>query len=86
MSVAIRSTFGKTILRKESSQRSPIDPFSSHFTYRSSADDELSIGINQIFHVTDTLYNGQVGAWVATKLNPSLPESRLTGAIPNTSR
>ena len=60
--------------------------FSAHFNYNSTNDEELSIGINDIFHVTDTLYNGQVGYWVATKLNSLSPQNKLTGAIPNKSR
>lgn len=58
----------------------------AHFARQSSNDDELSISINDIFHVTDTLYNGQVGSWVATKLNSVVPSKKLTGAIPNRSR
>jgi len=60
--------------------------FSANFGCNSSNDEELSISINDVFHVTDTLYNGQVGFWVATKLNSFLPQNKLTGAIPNKSR
>ncbi|UJR16411.1 hypothetical protein I4U23_003313 [Adineta vaga] len=55
----------------------------AHFTSKASNDEELSIGINDVFHVTDTLYNGQVGYWVATKLNTLSPQTKLNGAIPN---
>ncbi|CAF0837227.1 unnamed protein product [Rotaria sp. Silwood1] len=58
----------------------------THFAYNSSNVEELSIRINDIFHVTDTLYNGQVGYWVATKLNKFSSENKQTGAIPNQSR
>ena len=57
-----------------------------HFARHSSNEEELSIGINDIFHVTDTLYNGQVGYWVATKLTSLSMQKKLTGAIPNQSR
>ena len=60
--------------------------FSAHFHYNSSNNEALSIGINDIFHVTDTLYNGQVGFWVATKLNVPPQQTKITGAIPNKSR
>lgn len=52
--------------------------FSTHFACPSSEEGHLSIGINDIFHVTDTLSNGQMGYWIATKLN-----CQLTGLIPN---
>ncbi|CAF4420704.1 unnamed protein product, partial [Adineta steineri] len=58
----------------------------AHFTSKPSNDEELSICINDIFHVTDTLYNGQVGYWVATKLNTISSQTKLTGTIPNKSR
>ncbi|CAF4215533.1 unnamed protein product, partial [Rotaria sp. Silwood2] len=58
----------------------------THFAYNSSNVEDLSIRINDIFHVTDTLYNGQVGCWVATKLNQFSSENKRTGAIPNQSR
>ncbi|CAF1119374.1 unnamed protein product [Rotaria sordida] len=55
----------------------------THFAYNSSNIEELSIRINDIFHVTDTLYNGQIGYWVATKLNKFSSENQRTAAIPN---
>ncbi|CAF3369678.1 unnamed protein product [Rotaria socialis] len=58
----------------------------THFAYNSSHVEELSIGINDILHVTDTLYNGQIGHWVATKLNRFSSENKPSGAIPNQSR
>ncbi len=42
--------------------------------------------MNDILHVTDTLYNGQVGYWVATKLNAPPSQNKITGAIPNKAR
>lgn len=56
---------------------------SAHFTYNTKSEEELSIRVNDIFHVTDTLYNGQIGSWVATKLNGSPSTGKITGAIPN---
>ncbi|CAF0980433.1 unnamed protein product, partial [Didymodactylos carnosus] len=56
----------------------------AHFTYNSQAVEDLSIRVNDIFHITDTLYNGQVGSWVATKVNAS--SEKTTGAIPNKAR
>ena len=56
---------------------------SAHFTHNATNEEELAIRVNDIFHVTDTLYNGQVGYWVATKLNLSSSMNKLTGAIPN---
>ncbi len=58
----------------------------AHFTFNTTSEDELSIRVNDILHVTDTLYNGQVGYWVATKLNVSPSQAKITGAIPNKSR
>ncbi|CAF0891258.1 unnamed protein product [Adineta steineri] len=58
----------------------------AHFTSKPSNDEELSICINDVFHVTDTLYNGQVGYWVATKLNTISSQTKLNGTIPNKSR
>ncbi|CAF3701534.1 unnamed protein product [Rotaria socialis] len=55
----------------------------AHFTYNTTNEEELSLRVNDIFHVTDTLYNGQVGYWVATKLNASPTHNKITGAIPN---
>ena len=57
--------------------------YSVHFTYNTTNDEELSMRVNDIFHVTDTLYNGQVGYWVATKLNVLSSQNKITGAIPN---
>lgn len=58
----------------------------AHLTYNTTNEDELSIRVNDIFHVTDTLYNGQIGYWVATKLNVPSSQTKITGAIPNKSR
>lgn len=58
----------------------------AHLTYNTANDDEISIRVNDIFHVTDTLYNGQIGYWVATKLNIQPTQTKVTGAIPNKAR
>ena len=62
------------------------DVFSAHFTSKAANDEELSVGINDIFHVTDTLYNGQIGYWVVTKLQSFSPQTKLSGIIPNRAR
>lgn len=62
----------------------------AHFNYESKRPTDLSFKINDILHVTDTLYNGVIGQWVATKL-PSMNEQLsekvnqddLRGTIPN---
>jgi hypothetical protein len=43
----------------------------AHFNYTSQVPNELSFSINDILHVTDTLYNGVIGHWVASKLDKS---------------
>jgi hypothetical protein len=58
----------------------------AHFTYNTTNEEELSIRVNDILHVTDTLFNGQVGYWVATKLNVPPTQTKITGAVPNKSR
>ena len=58
----------------------------AHFTSNTTNEEELPIRVNDIFHVTDTLYNGQVGYWVATKLTVLPAQTKITGAIPNKSR
>ena len=40
----------------------------AHFNFESQNPIDLSFKINDILHVTDTLYNGVMGQWVATKL------------------
>jgi hypothetical protein len=62
----------------------------AHFNFESKRPTDLSFKINDILHVTDTLYNGVIGQWVATKL-PSMNEQLsekvnqddLRGTIPN---
>ena len=61
--------------------------FSSHFNSNPENNEQnLSIRINEIFHVTDTLHNDQVGLWTATKLGSNDSNQKQTGAIPNLSR
>lgn len=56
----------------------------AHFNYTSKNPNELSFKINDILHVTDTLYNGVIGQWVATKLdNSSQNNDNFRGTIPN---
>jgi tight junction protein 1 len=69
----------------------------THFNYTSQNHVDLNFQINDILHVTDTLYNGVMGQWVATKLSDSsiqniakgghnnLPQSneQSRGTIPN---
>jgi hypothetical protein len=50
----------------------------AHFNYTSQNNIDLNFKINDILHVTDTLYNGVMGQWVATKLN-----SDQRGTVPN---
>jgi C-terminal processing protease CtpA/Prc len=58
----------------------------AHFNYRSKDSSDLSFKINDILHVTDTLYNGVIGQWVASKLNTTLndePFEDVRGTVPN---
>ena len=57
----------------------------AHFDYMTKIPNEFSFRINDILHVTDTLYNGVIGQWVATKLAGENGESELRGVIPNQS-
>lgn len=51
----------------------------AHFNYTSQTNVDLSFKINDILHVTDTLYNGVMGQWVATKLNDQSINSLVHG-------
>jgi hypothetical protein len=58
----------------------------AHFNYGSKDSSDLSFKINDILHVTDTLYNGVIGQWVASKLNTKLndePFEDVRGTVPN---
>jgi len=55
-----------------------------HFNYLSHNPVDLSFKINDILHVTDTLYNGVMGQWVATKL-VSNGKNAERGTVPNQS-
>ena len=52
----------------------------AHFNYTSPHAIDLSFKINDILHVTDTLYNGVMGQWVATKLSDSSVNTLASGA------
>lgn len=51
-----------------------------HFNYTSKTANDINFAINDILHVTDTLYNGVIGQWVASKLD-SGEDAR--GTMPN---
>lgn len=40
----------------------------THFDYTSSTKGDLSFHSNEVFHVTDTLFNGSVGSWLVHRL------------------
>jgi hypothetical protein len=40
----------------------------AHFNYTSKNPNEMSFNINDILHVSDTLHNGIIGQWTATKI------------------
>jgi tight junction protein 1 len=61
----------------------------AHYNYLSKDTNELSFTINDILHVTDTLYNGVIGQWVASKLNTKMNDNceqqfvDIRGIVPN---
>lgn len=65
----------------------------THFNYGSSDNTQLSFKINDVLHVTDTLHNGVIGQWVATRLNTKSFlssgedqtnfEEEMRGTVPN---
>lgn len=73
----------------------------AHFNYSNSIEsnstnssnnggiEDLNFKINDILHVTDTLHNGVIGQWVATKLNREKSDSNndstfdIKGIVPN---
>ena len=57
----------------------------THFDYTSTTKGELSFHSNEIFHVTDTLFNGTVGSWQVSRLGRNNQEIQK-GTIPNRSR
>ncbi|CAF0720009.1 unnamed protein product [Brachionus calyciflorus] len=56
----------------------------THFNHSSKNSNDLEFKINDILHITDTLYNGVIGQWVASKLdrNGEGAEEKK-GTIPN---
>lgn len=57
----------------------------THFNYNSTTKGELSFHSNEIFHVTDTLYNGTVGSWQVFRVGRNNQEIQR-GTIPNLTR
>ena len=59
----------------------------AHFNYTSKNPNDLNFKINEVLHVTDTLYNGVIGQWVVSKLvdtNTSQQSTEdLRGTVPN---
>lgn len=62
----------------------------THFNYTSKNPNDLSFKINDVLHVTDTLYNGVIGQWVVSKLVDNGATTTLTtiaedmrGTVPN---
>lgn len=58
----------------------------THFNFIGTETNELSFKINDIIHITDTLFNGVVGNWVATRLNLNDDGENVKGIIPNLSQ
>jgi hypothetical protein len=56
-----------------------------NFNFTGTVQDELDFKINDILHVTDTLFNGIIGHWVATRINmiDDGGEMNKKGIIPN---
>lgn len=57
----------------------------THFDYTSTTKGELSFHSNEVFHVTDTLFNGTVGSWQVYRLGRNNQEVQK-GTIPNRSK
>lgn len=56
----------------------------THFNLNSKNSSDLEFRINDILHVTDTLYNGVIGQWVASRLDKHGEGGEETkGTIPN---
>jgi len=55
----------------------------AHFNYASRNPVDLTFAINDVLHVTDTLYNGVMGQWVATKLSSEVGRQQERGTVPN---
>lgn len=68
-----------------SSQKGDSFHVRTHFDFNSSTKGELSFHCNEVFHVTDTLYNGAVGSWSVHRLGRNNQDIQK-GTIPNQSR
>ncbi|RNA22847.1 tight junction ZO-1-like [Brachionus plicatilis] len=56
----------------------------THFNCSSKSSTDLTFRINDILHVTDTLYNGVIGQWVASRLDKSGEAGEeAKGTVPN---
>ena len=56
----------------------------THFNLSSKNPNDLTFKINDILHVTDTLYNGVIGQWVASRLNKNGETGEeVKGTVPN---
>ena len=59
----------------------------AHFNFTARSTNELSFRINDVLHVTDTLYNGVIGQWVVSKLSseggPATDDHDSRGTVPN---
>lgn len=61
--------------------------FSANFHLNpTNKEDFLPIRINEVFHVTDTLHNDQVGFWAVSRVRSIDAARNPTGRIPNESR
>ncbi|KFM74781.1 Tight junction protein ZO-1, partial [Stegodyphus mimosarum] len=57
----------------------------THFSHESSGKGELSFRKGEVFHVVDTLYNGNAGSWLVYRLGRNGQEIQR-GVIPNSAR
>lgn len=57
----------------------------THFSYESSGKGEISFRKGEVFHVVDTLYNGNAGSWLVYRLGRNGQEIQR-GVIPNSAR
>lgn len=58
-----------------------------HFDYRQPEHGEMSFSHGEVFHITETLYQGVVGSWQAARLSRSDPDKEVEkGIIPNNKR
>ena len=57
----------------------------THFKYEKTASHEISFTRGSAFHISDTLFQGMVGYWLAARIGRNSKELDR-GAIPNSSR